>query len=154
PRTARAGGADRHRLRAAGRRRAAAHPAHRAADRGPAPGRRRPRALGARRGLAAAPPRRRGAADDVGFRRGPRRAAAVPEAAAPRPPARAALGDPLFGELLGSSDAEAAWHRQWSGELIRLALAQRPENERAIAEWRGRWQPRADAAMTALEGTP
>jgi toluene monooxygenase system protein E len=60
------------------------------------------------------------------------------------------LGDPLFGEILASFDADALWHRQWAAELIRLAVAERPENRDAIALWSDRWNPLALAAIEPL----
>ena len=64
----------------------------------------------------------------------------------------AELDDPLFGELLGAFDADARWHRQWAAELVRLALAGRPQNREALMAWIARWLPIAEGAIEPLAG--
>jgi toluene monooxygenase system protein E len=58
-------------------------------------------------------------------------------------------GDFFLGELLASFDEDARWHRAWSAELVRLALAERPENGTAIRSWIDRWYPLGREAVRA-----
>jgi toluene monooxygenase system protein E len=57
--------------------------------------------------------------------------------------------DFLLGELLASFDEDGRWHRAWSGDLIRLAVGERGENQSAIQRWIDRWYPAAREAVRA-----
>jgi len=56
-------------------------------------------------------------------------------------------GDTLLGSVLGSFAQDGEWHRQWSEELLRLAVEDRAENAEVIAGWTRQWTPLAEAAV-------
>lgn len=60
--------------------------------------------------------------------------------------------DFLTGEVLSSLDEDGRWHRDWSGALVRLAVAENPGNAAVIEEWVARWHPRACQAVEAAAG--
>jgi toluene monooxygenase system protein E len=62
----------------------------------------------------------------------------------------AALGDPLFAEVLVAVDDDARWHAAWSAALVETAVKQRPENEAVLAAHVTRWRPRCAEAAAAL----
>jgi toluene monooxygenase system protein E len=55
-------------------------------------------------------------------------------------------GDGALANLLFSLDEDCQWHRAWSGELLRVALADQPANRAPIEAWLAKWQPLAMAA--------
>lgn len=62
----------------------------------------------------------------------------------------AANDDPLLGSLHFSLGEDAAWHRRWSGALVRTALEDQPANAEVIWEWVDRWRPMAQRAVAGL----
>lgn len=48
-------------------------------------------------------------------------------------------GDPLLGRMLQSLDADCRWQRDWTAALLRVAVADRPENQGVIRGWIRRW---------------
>jgi toluene monooxygenase system protein E len=67
-------------------------------------------------------------------------------------------GDEALAGMLGSFGEDAAWHREWSGALARLAVEDRPDLARTLKAWTDAWRPaalRAAAAFRpAFEGAP
>jgi toluene monooxygenase system protein E len=61
-----------------------------------------------------------------------------------------ASGDASFAELAYSLDEDCEWHRAWSAELVRLAIASRHENAATIEGWLARWDPIATVAVSAF----
>jgi toluene monooxygenase system protein E len=61
-----------------------------------------------------------------------------------------ANGDPLLGSIHASLDLDSAWHRDWSGTLLRIAVADAPANAAIVGEWTARWAPLAGDATHAL----
>jgi len=59
-------------------------------------------------------------------------------------------GDGLWGNVLFSLDEDCRWHRAWSCALVRMALADRPENREAIHGWLARWDVIASQAVAAF----
>ena len=59
-------------------------------------------------------------------------------------------GDPLLGSIHASLDLDCAWHREWSGTLLRMAIEDTPANAVTVGEWAERWTPLATAAIRAL----
>lgn len=57
-------------------------------------------------------------------------------------------GDTLLGLLTDAQLADAQRHRHWAGALVRMALEQEG-NRTVLADWVGKWEPLADAAITA-----
>jgi len=65
-------------------------------------------------------------------------------------------GDDTFANVLFSLAEDSRWHAEWSAELVRVALADRPENRQVIRDWLERWNPlarRATAAFESIFGT-
>ena len=60
--------------------------------------------------------------------------------------------DPILRHIHFSLDEDARWHREWSGRLIQLAIADTPENADVISSWIDTWRPLASEATTALAG--
>jgi toluene monooxygenase system protein E len=59
-------------------------------------------------------------------------------------------GDFVLGQLLASLDEDCQWHRRWTAALVGVALAARPENRAALADWTQAWVPKVSAAIAAL----
>lgn len=63
----------------------------------------------------------------------------------------AARNDDAFLELLFAEfQNDAQRHRRWSGDLVRYALAARPELADVLKGWTGAWGPKAQSAVEAL----
>ncbi len=60
--------------------------------------------------------------------------------------------DPILRHIHFSLDEDARWHREWSGRLIQMAIADTPENADVISSWIDTWRPLASEATTALAG--
>jgi toluene monooxygenase system protein E len=63
--------------------------------------------------------------------------------------ARAAGDDPLAA-LLFSLNEDCQWHREWTGSLVRLAIADRAENRSVLQAWIAKWDPVTSAALRAV----
>lgn len=61
-----------------------------------------------------------------------------------------ANGDPLLRSLHFSLGQDSQWHRDWTAEAIRVAVADEPNNEEVIRIWIDAWSPLADTAISAL----
>jgi hypothetical protein len=61
-------------------------------------------------------------------------------------------GDDVFANVLYSLGEDTAWHAAWSGELARVAVAERADNAAVIEGWRAAWEPLAERAAVALAG--
>ena len=63
-----------------------------------------------------------------------------------------ALGarDHLLGRIFYSLNEDSRWHRQWSQELIRIAVEDTPGNRGVIHTWIDKWYVRGLAAVEAL----
>jgi toluene monooxygenase system protein E len=61
-----------------------------------------------------------------------------------------AQGDYLLAEVLGSLQLDSRWHRDFTGALVQLLLADRPENRAALQGSLSRWLRPARAAVEAL----
>jgi toluene monooxygenase system protein E len=59
-------------------------------------------------------------------------------------------GDFVLGQVLSSLDEDCQWQRRWTAALAGLALAARPENRQACADWTGAWVPQVAGAVQAL----
>jgi len=59
-------------------------------------------------------------------------------------------GDELFATMLFSLGEDARWHREWSRELVKVALADRPANRDVIAGWLAHWTPLVRRAIAAF----
>jgi toluene monooxygenase system protein E len=59
-------------------------------------------------------------------------------------------GDDTFGNVLFSLAEDCRWHAEWSAELLRVALQDRPENAQVIRGWLDRWNPLAQSATSAF----
>jgi toluene monooxygenase system protein E len=60
--------------------------------------------------------------------------------------------DPLLQSIHFSLDEDARWHRDWSTELLRVAITDQPVNASIVAEWVRAWRPLALASVEALAG--
>ena len=58
-----------------------------------------------------------------------------------------AAGDEALQKILLSLNEDCAWQRSWSQQLVRLAVAQRPENRAVMEAWLSRWRPLARASV-------
>lgn len=56
-------------------------------------------------------------------------------------------GDTMLREIHFSLNEDALWHREWSRELARVAIADTPVNADRFAAWVDEWRPRAVAAV-------
>lgn len=56
-----------------------------------------------------------------------------------------ARGDFHLEELFFSLGEDSLWQRDWSRELVRVAVADRPENKEVIRRWIEKWRPLAAA---------
>jgi toluene monooxygenase system protein E len=56
-------------------------------------------------------------------------------------------GDAYLAEIHFSLNDDAKWSREWSAELVRVAVADTPANEQVFAEWIDKWTPLAEAAV-------
>lgn len=61
-----------------------------------------------------------------------------------------ANGDPILSHVHFSLDEDARWHRAWSLELFRMAIADTWKNTEVIGHWVERWRPLAVEAVGAL----
>jgi hypothetical protein len=65
-------------------------------------------------------------------------------------------GDPLLAKVLASLDADCRWHRAWTAALLKVAIADRPENLGVLRGWVRRWHGEALSAVapfgTVFEG--
>jgi toluene monooxygenase system protein E len=61
-----------------------------------------------------------------------------------------ANGDPILRSLHFSLGQDSQWHRDWTAEAIRVAIADDPNNEEVIRRWIDAWDPLAETAVTAL----
>jgi toluene monooxygenase system protein E len=61
-------------------------------------------------------------------------------------------GDDTFGNILFSLAEDCRWHSEWSAELLRVALEDRPENAQVIRGWLDRWNPLAQRATEPIFG--
>jgi toluene monooxygenase system protein E len=61
-----------------------------------------------------------------------------------------ANGDPILSHIHFSLDEDARWHRQWSLELVRTAIADTLTNTQVIRQWVARWRPLAIEAVGAF----
>ncbi len=59
-------------------------------------------------------------------------------------------GDAFLELLFAEFQNDARRSRHWSGDLVRYALAARPELADVLREWTGTWTPRALGAVEAL----
>jgi toluene monooxygenase system protein E len=59
-------------------------------------------------------------------------------------------GDAVLGNLVFSLDEDCRWHRDWSRELVRMAIADRPANREPIETWLAKWNPLAIRAAEAF----
>jgi len=59
-------------------------------------------------------------------------------------------GDPVLGRIFLSLHEDSRWHRDWSAALVRMALADRAENNSLIRGWIRRWHPPVLRAMAAF----
>jgi toluene monooxygenase system protein E len=59
-------------------------------------------------------------------------------------------GDAITRAMLISLAADAEWHARWTSALLEHAIDFRPENERAIEEWRTKWQERVKGVEVPL----
>jgi hypothetical protein len=58
-----------------------------------------------------------------------------------------ARGDHKLQEMFMLLGEDCAWHREWSGALLSMALRERPENRAALASWTASWLPGAEASI-------
>ncbi|HLY11852.1 MAG TPA: toluene hydroxylase [Planctomycetota bacterium] len=68
-------------------------------------------------------------------------------------------GDPLLGRLFQGLNQDCQWHREWTRTLLRLAIADRPENQGIVRGWIRRWHQEALQAVAPFgsifeEGDP
>jgi toluene monooxygenase system protein E len=61
-----------------------------------------------------------------------------------------ANGDPILRSIHFSLGQDSQWHKEWTAEATRLAIADEPNNEDVIQEWIDTWTPLADAAHSSL----
>lgn len=59
-------------------------------------------------------------------------------------------GDEYLEPIFSSLSEDCAWHREWSGSLVRHALDANPKNAEVIADWSAKWQPLAENAAEQL----
>lgn len=59
-------------------------------------------------------------------------------------------GDPLLAKTFRLLHEDCRWHREWSTELVRLFLQERPAHADIIRGWIRRWHPLALRAVAAL----
>ncbi len=59
-------------------------------------------------------------------------------------------GDELLANIVFSLGEDARWHHAWSRELVRVALADRPDNHAVIDAWLATWTPRVERAIAAF----
>jgi len=64
--------------------------------------------------------------------------------------AAASAGEPLWAEVLASLDQDCAWHREWSGALLSLALARGASSRASVDGWREHRSALAERAETGL----
>jgi len=57
--------------------------------------------------------------------------------------------DHIDGQILRSLFEDCQWHRDWTGALLALAIADRPDNRGVVAHWKQAWAPTVDAAARA-----
>ncbi len=62
----------------------------------------------------------------------------------------AAYGDEVLQKLLVSLNEDCAWHRDWTRGLLRVVLADDPDNRAVIQGWLGKWRPEVAAAVEAF----
>jgi toluene monooxygenase system protein E len=62
----------------------------------------------------------------------------------------AANDDPLLQSIHFSLDEDARWHWQWSAALLDLAIADRHDNAKVVADCIDRWRTLADDAVASL----
>lgn len=58
--------------------------------------------------------------------------------------------DPMLRGIHFSLDEDARWHRQWTAELVRIAVEDTPANGATIRGWIDAWSPLAEAAVAGL----
>jgi hypothetical protein len=56
----------------------------------------------------------------------------------------------LLGKLLFSLGEDSAWHRDFSRELVRFIVHDRPENAALVESWLRQWQEPVQVAMSTL----
>jgi toluene monooxygenase system protein E len=61
-----------------------------------------------------------------------------------------ANGDPILRSIHFSLGQDSHWHRDWTAEAIRVAIADEPSNRDVIRSWVDAWAPLAQAAVTSL----
>lgn len=59
-------------------------------------------------------------------------------------------GDPVLGQIFLSLNENCTWHREWSEALMRMVLADQPENGPAIRGWMESWQPPVARAIATF----
>jgi toluene monooxygenase system protein E len=63
-----------------------------------------------------------------------------------------ANGDPILRSLHFSLAQDSQWHRDWTAEATRVAIAAEADNEDVIRSWIDAWSPLADRALASLTG--
>jgi toluene monooxygenase system protein E len=58
--------------------------------------------------------------------------------------------DTILQSVHFSLDEDAAWHRDWTNALLKVALKDSPENAELVASWILAWRPRAENAVSGL----
>jgi toluene monooxygenase system protein E len=61
-----------------------------------------------------------------------------------------ASGDPILRSLHFSLGQDSRWHRDWTAEAVRVAIADKPSNEGVIRRWIDAWDPLAETAVASL----
>jgi toluene monooxygenase system protein E len=59
-------------------------------------------------------------------------------------------GDSILRSIHFSLGQDSQWHRDWTAEAIRVAIADEPNNHDVIRSWVNAWAPLAEAAVTSL----
>ena len=61
-----------------------------------------------------------------------------------------ANGDPILRSVHFSLGQDSQWHRDWTAEAVRVAIADKPSNEEVIRRWIDAWDPLAETAVASL----
>ena len=59
-------------------------------------------------------------------------------------------GDPILRSIHFSLGQDSQWHRDWTADAIRVAIADEPTNRDVISSWVDTWTPLAGAAVASL----